>query len=63
MEVSTMIDVIGVRRLGDFQLELKFSDGTIGVRDFRSVVQRKGVMVEPLKDPAFLLASLSRTVP
>jgi hypothetical protein len=28
------IDVIGVRRLGEFKLGLEFSDGTIGVREF-----------------------------
>jgi hypothetical protein len=48
-----MIDVVGVRRLGDFKLELEFSDGTIGVRDFRSIVQRTGTMIEPLRDPAY----------
>lgn len=48
-----MIDVIGVRRLGGYTLEIEFSDGTRGVRDFASVLQRTGPMVEPLKDPAY----------
>src|SRR5258708_15181676 len=48
-----MIDVIGVRRLGDFKLELEFSDGTVGVRDFGSILEKSGPMVEPLKDPAY----------
>jgi hypothetical protein len=52
-EVSMMIDVIGVRRLGGFKLELEFSDGTVGVRDFESIRQRSGTMIEPLKDPSF----------
>jgi hypothetical protein len=47
------IDVIGVRRLGDFKLELEFSDGSIGVQDFESIRQRSGTMIEPLKDPAY----------
>ncbi len=48
-----MIDVIGVRRLGGFRLELEFSDGTIGTRDFESILQRPGDMIAPLKDPAY----------
>ena len=42
-----MIDGIGVRRLGGFKLELEFSDGTIGVRDFESIRQRSGTMAGP----------------
>ena len=48
-----MIDVLGVRRLGGFKLELEFSDGTIGTRDFESILQRTGEMIAPLKDPAY----------
>jgi Protein of unknown function (DUF2442) len=48
-----MIDVIGVRNLGGFKLELEFSDGTTGVQDFQSIVNRTGPMVEPLKDPTY----------
>jgi hypothetical protein len=48
-----MIDVIGVRRLDGFRLELEFSDGTIGTRDFGSILQRTGEMITPLKDPAY----------
>jgi hypothetical protein len=48
-----MIDVIGVRRLGGFKLELEFSDDSIGVRDFESIVQKSGTMIEPLKDPSY----------
>jgi hypothetical protein len=40
-----MIDVIGVRRLDGFKLELEFSDGTVGVRDFESILQRTGPMI------------------
>ena len=56
-----MIDVIGVRRLGGFKLELEFSDGTVGVRDFESIRQRSGTMIEPLKDPSFFARVLSKT--
>ncbi len=45
-----MIDVVGVRQLGGYKLEIEFSDGTKGVRDFSSVRERTGPMAEPLKD-------------
>ncbi len=48
-----MIDVINVKRLGDYRLEISFSDGTVGVRDFSEVQSRHGEMVEPLKDAAY----------
>ena len=48
-----MIDVIGVRSLGEYKLEIEFSDGTIGVRDFVDVLQKTGTMAEPLKDTAY----------
>ena len=48
-----MIDVIGIRRLGGYKLEIEFSDGTVGVRDFAFVAKKSGPMVEPLKDPDY----------
>jgi len=48
-----MIDVIGIRPLGGFKLEIEFSDGTTGVRDFKSIADKTGPMAEPLKDPAY----------
>jgi hypothetical protein len=48
-----MIDVIGIRRLGGHRLEIEFSDGTRGVRDFGFVKEKTGPMAEPLKDPAY----------
>ncbi len=48
-----MIDVIGVRSLGGYRLEIEFSDGTIGVRDFVDILQKTGSMSELLKDPAY----------
>ncbi len=48
-----MIDVINIRRLGDYRLEISFSDGTAGTRDFSEVRGQTGEMVEPLKDPAY----------
>lgn len=48
-----MIDVIGVRPLGGHRLEIEFSDGTVGVRDFSSVREKSGAMAAPLSDPAY----------
>jgi hypothetical protein len=48
-----MIEVIGVRALGDYNLEVEFSDATIGVRDFSFIREKAGPMAEPLKDPAY----------
>jgi len=48
-----MIEVIGIRRPCGFMLELEISDGTVGVRDFGSILQKSGPMVEPLKDPTY----------
>ncbi len=48
-----MIDVIGVKKLGGHKLEIEFSDGTVGVRDFADIFQKTGPMSEPLKDTAY----------
>jgi hypothetical protein len=48
-----MIDVIGVERLGGHRLEIEFSDGSVGTRDFSFLLERTGEMVEPLKDPTY----------
>jgi Protein of unknown function (DUF2442) len=45
-----MIDVVGIKRLGNYSLEVAFSDGSCGVRDFADVVAREGEMVRPLRD-------------
>jgi hypothetical protein len=48
-----MIDVIGLKRLGAYRLEIAFSDGSVGIRDFADMVSRDGEMVRPLKDPDY----------
>jgi len=50
-----MIDVIGVRPAGDYKLEIEFSDGTVGVRDFASIAAKTGPMAEPLKDLSYFV--------
>ena len=48
-----MVDVIGVRSLGGHRLEIEFSDGTVGVRDFADIRGKTGAMAEPLKDAGY----------
>ena len=48
-----MIDVIGVRVMGGHKLEIEFSDGTVGVRDFVFVREKTGLMAEPLREPDY----------
>jgi hypothetical protein len=48
-----MIDVVAVKPVGNFELKIRFSDGSSGVRDFSATVARDGEMVQPLKDPAY----------
>ncbi len=48
-----MIDVVGVRLLGEHKLEIEFSDGTIGVQDFSSILARTGAVAQPLKSPDY----------
>jgi uncharacterized protein DUF2442 len=50
---SILIQVIGVKRLGEYRLEIEFSDGTVGTRDFAFMVVRSGPMLEPLRDPGY----------
>ena len=48
-----MIDVIGVRPLGGYKLEIEFSNEMIGERDFAFINRESGPMLEPLKDLAY----------
>jgi len=48
-----MIDVINVRPLGGFRLEIEFSNDRVGERDFSFIADKTGPMAEPLKDPAY----------
>jgi Protein of unknown function (DUF2442) len=48
-----MIEIVNVTKvevLGNFQLRVKFSDGTTGIHDFRDIVEETGPMVEPLRN-------------
>jgi|ERR1700730_14546470 hypothetical protein len=51
--VPTIIDVVAARYLGNFKLEIEFSDGTAGVQDFEFIADKTGPMATPLKDPGY----------
>jgi hypothetical protein len=48
-----MIKITRAKYLGDFQIELSFSDGKAGVFDGKQLLQRKGTLLEPLRDEPF----------
>jgi hypothetical protein len=50
---AMMIDVVGVRAPGAYKLEIEFSDGTVGARDFAFICEKTGPVVQPLKDQAY----------
>jgi hypothetical protein len=48
-----MIRITNAKYLGGFQVELFFSDGITGVFDGKKLLQRKGTLLEPLRDESF----------
>ncbi len=48
-----MIDVVAVRPLGGHRLEIEFSDGTVGVRDFSAIAGKRGSMAAPLRSAEY----------
>lgn len=48
-----LIKVIEARYLGDFQVELNFSDGRGGVFDGCALLERSGSLLEPLRDEIY----------
>lgn len=47
------IGVVRARSLGGHKLEVEFSDGSVGIREFASIAQRTGSAAVPLKDPVY----------
>jgi len=45
--------VIGVRHVKDYELEIRFSDGTVAELDFRDKVVGRGGVFRPLEDVDF----------
>jgi Protein of unknown function (DUF2442) len=48
-----MIKVRTAKALGDYRLQVEFSDDTIGERDFYFIMSETGPMLEPLRDPTY----------
>ena len=46
-------EIVGVRVLGHFQLELQFADETRGIVDLTTSIRGRGGVFEPFQDPAF----------
>jgi hypothetical protein len=47
------VDVVRVEPRAGYRLLITFSNGREGERDLSDLIAEGGVMVEPLKDPAF----------
>ena len=48
-----MIKIIKARYVGNFQVELNFSDGQAGLFDGRTLLQRNGSLLEPLRQESY----------
>jgi hypothetical protein len=48
-----IIKVRKAKPVGNYRLEVEFSDDTIGERDFSFIKNETGPMLEPPKDPAY----------
>lgn len=48
-----MIKITRAKYLGDYQVELSFSDGMTGVFDGKSLIKRSGPLLKPLNDELF----------
>ena len=46
-------DVVSVRPLDNYKVELVFSDGAKGVADLSDWIVNRGGVMEPLEDPGF----------
>jgi hypothetical protein len=48
-----LIKVTSVQYLDGFRLRLRFSNGSVGVRDFTDTIADGSPMVQPLRDQAY----------
>ncbi|MGA9580902.1 MAG: hypothetical protein WBR13_02900 [Allosphingosinicella sp.] len=48
-----MIKLIGLKPIGDAELELRFSDGSHGAWSPAELIARDTILTRPLADPAF----------
>ena len=51
--IEMLIKVRKAKPLGDYRLAIKFSDDTMGERDFSFITSETGPMLQPLKDPTY----------
>jgi hypothetical protein len=49
-----LVKAMRVEPLGGYRLRVSFTNGDVGDWDFSTMIAEGGVMVAPLKDPAFL---------
>src|SRR5258708_1380285 len=52
-QVSMLTKVARIERLAGFRLRVQFSDGSEGLRDFTTMVNEPGPMLEPLRDEKY----------
>jgi len=48
-----MIKILKAKYRGDYQIELTFSDGFVGLFDGKKLLNRKGSLLEALRDESF----------
>ena len=53
MSELSLIKVTKAEPIGGHRLRLRFSDGSVGERDFATIVAEDGPMLEPLRDPSY----------
>jgi hypothetical protein len=53
MSELSLIKVTKAEVTGGHRLRLRFSDGSMGERDFADIVAQGGPMLEPLRDPNY----------
>ncbi|HSZ75693.1 MAG TPA: DUF2442 domain-containing protein [Rhizomicrobium sp.] len=49
MNELSLIKVVKVEPLGGYRLRIRFSDGSVGERDFADIIAKGGPMLEPLR--------------
>lgn len=55
MNKLSLMKVVNVEPLGGHRLRIRFSDGSVGERDFADIVAKGGPMLEPLRDVKYFM--------
>ena len=53
MSELSLIKIVKIEPLGGHRLRFRFSDGSVGERDFADIVASGGPMLEPLRDSKY----------